>query len=166
MSGVSANNLVIREFRNYYLCFIVLVCADEAVEVVAGFLVAGFCADGQLASLQQWRVVVNVAQCSLSFFVLAVVLLNPQFRRVVSLRMVSGVYQRYQKWVKQRRAEPMEREVRPSFYDELLSTNRRTILLELTTLASLDHGYLIDLKDRSRACFLSSVLGCLALTCF
>lgn len=28
MSGVSANNHVIREFRNYYLCFIVAICVN------------------------------------------------------------------------------------------------------------------------------------------
>lgn len=85
---------------------------------------------------------------------------------MLSLRLVSGLYHRYQKWMKQRKEESLEREVRPSFYEELMSTNRRTILLELTTLATLDQGYLFDLKDKSRACFLSSVLGCLALTFF
>lgn len=136
------------------------------MEIIAGFLVASSCAENNLPFLRNSKTVVNVAQCSLSFFVLAVILLNPQFRRVISLRLVSGLYHRYQKWVERRREEPMERELRPSFYDELLSTNRRTILLELTTLASLDQGYLSDLKDKSRACLLSSVLGCLALSNF
>jgi hypothetical protein len=96
--------------------------------------------------------------------VLAIILFNPQFRRMLSLRLVSGLYERYTKWMKRRRDEPQDSEFRPSFYNELLSTNRRTILLELTTLATLDQGYLCDLKDKSRACLLSSVLGCLALT--
>lgn len=116
--------------------------------------------------MQTSKTLVNVADCSLSFFVLAVVMFNPQFRRVVSLRLASGLYKRYKKWMERRREEPLEREVRPSFYEELLTTNRRTILLELTTLATLDQGYLSDLKDKSRACLLSSVLGCLTLTYF
>jgi hypothetical protein len=117
VKGVSANNHVIREFYNYYLCFIVIICSNEVVEIIAGFLVGSACAENNWTILQNSKTVVNVAQCSLSFFVLAIIILNPQFRRVVSLRFVSGMYHRYQKWMEKKRNEPLEQEIRPSFYD-------------------------------------------------
>lgn len=114
---LSANNQVIREFYNYYLCFIVIISLNDVAEIIAGFLVASSCAGNNWKLLQNSKIVVNTTQCSLSFFVLAVIILNPQFRRVISLRFLSGMYHRYQKWIEQKRNEPSQQEIRPSFYD-------------------------------------------------
>lgn len=87
------------------------------MEIIAGFLVASSCAENNWNFLQDSKIAVNTTQSSLSFFVLIVIVLNPQFRRVISLRFVSGMYHRYQKWMEKKRSEPLQQEMRPSFYD-------------------------------------------------
>lgn len=49
---------------------------------------------------------VNVSSCTLSLFVLFIICCNPQFRRIMSLKLVSGLYNRYKKWVKKLREQP------------------------------------------------------------
>lgn len=40
VKGVSAHNMVIREFYNYYLFFIVVISLNQVMAVVGGFMVA------------------------------------------------------------------------------------------------------------------------------
>jgi|LakMenEpi03Aug12_release.lakeMendotaPanAssembly.Ray.scaffolds.fasta_scaffold1291308_1 hypothetical protein len=74
------------------MCFVVVICVDEVVAVISGFILASSCGQDDLTMLKNSKIIVNVAQCSLSFFVLIVILFNPQFRRVLSIRFVSGLY--------------------------------------------------------------------------
>jgi hypothetical protein len=45
----------------------------------------------------------------------------------------------------------------------MLSTNRNTILIELTNLSNMESGYLSQIKNKGRACLLSTILGCIVV---
>jgi hypothetical protein len=47
--------------------------------------------------------------------------------------------------------------------DVIVSTNRNAVLIELNNLGGIDSSYVSQLKNKNRACFLATILGCLVV---
>lgn len=107
VKSISANNSVIKEFFKYYLLFLIVICVNQLLVVIGEFIVAVACDQQKnLQLFQASKILVNVSSCTVSLFVLFIICCNPQFRRIMSLKLVSGLYNRYKKWIKKMREQP------------------------------------------------------------
>lgn len=146
-------------FFRYYCCFLIVFCTNQLILTISHLLVASACRiqfDKGLFNIG--RAAVDVCSSISPIFVLIVIISNPQFKKVMIVKVIRAIYGQYKTWKRKRQDN-----CRDSFYDELMTTNRNSILIELNSLSPNDHGYLSNLKDKNRACFLSTLLGCLAI---
>ena len=136
---LSASRQVISQFFKLYFWFMVFFGLNQFIITASEFIVLVECQnEDNIGIFNTFRIISNVSCFSISFFVFAIFLRNPQFRRTIMMNLTKDLYEKYKKTIQFTRRKTNDTALqRTSFYDELLTTNRNSIFIEMTKMDNL-----------------------------
>lgn len=158
---VAKDDLTFRKYFRYYFKFLIIFSCDQLLIIVSHLIIALTCStDSGYPIFNACQVLDKVAVVATPIFIFVVLANHPRFRKVVLVKMIRAIARR---WNLIAHSSTTINENGYADNDIILSTDRNTVLIELNNLSGIDTGYVSQLKNKNRACFLATILGCLVV---
>ena len=158
---VAKDDLTFRKYFRYYFKFLILFSCDQLLIIVSHVIIAFTCSTNSgFPIFNACQVLDKVAVVATPIFIFVVLANHPRFRKVVLVKIIRVIARR---WNLVAHSSAISNENGYADNDIAISTDRKAVLIELNNLSGIDTGYVSQLKNKNRACFLATILGCLVI---
>jgi hypothetical protein len=161
LQKVANNDLTFRKYFKYYFKFLIIFSLSQLIIVFSHAAIAFTCSlNSGLEIFNVCLVLDKVAIVLTPIFIFIVLVNHPRFKKVMLIKVIRVIAK---KWQLLTHTSTRSGEDGYMHEDIILSTNRNAVLIELNTLSGIDTGYVSQLKNKNRACFLTTILGCIVV---